>query len=145
MLNISLSPASRRKMRVRGIFEKFTRAPQGGTEEYWQKVLTEFDSHLYLRWSHLTKHYLIYYEYRGLLDVIRTFEAGDSFFCAFKNIQHNSCLTSEYIRQMAAQQREQEQKVIDDAIDEGARETAKAYRSMLGGKVTTDNVMDNRY
>lgn len=130
---------------IRAYFEKYTRGPDGGTEEYWQKLLTQYDPCLYLRWSHLTKHYAIYYDHHGLLDVIRTFEPGDSFWCAFKNIQHNSCLTSQHLRQMSERQHEAEQKKIDDAIDEGARETASAYKNMLGEKVTTDSVKDNQY
>jgi len=143
--NVTLSPVSRIKARARGYFENLTRGPQGGTEEYWQKLLTAFDPNLYLRWSHVTKHYCIYYEHRGLLDVIRTFEPGDSFWCAFKNIQHNSCLTSEYLRKLGEQQREKEQQAIDNAIEEGARETAKTYNSMVKEKVTTDGVKDNKY
>ena len=132
------------RQKMMAYFNQFTREPRG-SEEYWQKLLTEYDPELHLRFNPVSGHYLIYYDHNGLPEVIRTFKPGESFWCAFKNIKHNATLNKRRQLEMLDTERERQERQIEETIDEAKDEYFNELMKMARRKVVTDSVVDNKY
>jgi hypothetical protein len=143
--DITLSPNTCIRLKLRALYHRLTRAPRSGEEERWQEKLTELDPELHLRWNHIHKHWSIYYDHHGLLTVVRTFKPGESFYKTLKNLRHNATLNARRLRQMKAEHDDQilqdENKVINECAEEFAVELHHATRR----RVINDGVKDNQY
>lgn len=145
MLDITLPPQTSAKLRMHAYFSKFTREARGGQEEYWQEKLTEFDPELFLRWSHLHKHWLIIYDHKGRIDVVKVFKPCQPFGDAFEYVKYNSILTSRKLRRLKKEQDEIVEKDIDKKIDECGAEFGEELHHATRERVITDAVKDNQY
>jgi len=142
--NITLSPQTAAKLKMRAYYQKYTREARGGQEKDWQEKLTEFDPELHLRWSYLSHRWLIAYDHKGQLDIITIFEDG-GFGRAFHYTKYNSSLTSRGLRQLRKEQDEQVEKGIDKRIDECGAEFGEELYHGARRRVITDSVKDNQY
>jgi len=140
--NITFSAKENVRQMMLASFKISTREPRGGEEVYWQRLLTEYDPELHLRFSFCGKRYIIYYDHHGLPEVIRSFAPGESFWCAFKNIKHNGSLSVKQRRDLLDIQRKMEQIKSDKVINDAADEWGKTFDKMFKAKVSTDGVPD---
>jgi len=141
--NISFGPRQQRRNSLRAYYNRYTREPRGGEIE-WQKHLTELDANLYLRWSYLFSQYLVFYDYHGVLSVIRKFRPGE-FGHAFLNIKHNATLNTRKLQEMKKAEDEAREKEIDRKVDECAEEFAEELHKAAKRRLISDPTIEPQY
>ncbi len=127
--NITLSPATDNKLRIRAFFDKHSREPRGETERYWQRQLTELDAELHLRFNLETQRYIILYDHHGLVTVVWSFAPDESFGLAMMNLRHKTTLNARKLRDMLKAEREgQEAAASEELAPRLRRNPRRAHR-----------------
>ena len=138
--NITLSPATDNKLRIRAFFDKHSREPRGETERYWQRQLTELDAELHLRFNLETQRYIILYDHHGLVTVVWSFAPDESFGLAMMNLRHKTTLNARKLRDMLKAEREGQEAAVDDTIADASEQAHKDVDMMCKSRTTTDSV-----
>ena len=143
--SIAFPASATPQLKLRGYYNKCTRAAEFGSELRWQEALTELDPELHLRWSYIHNQWSIYYDHRGRLTILRTFKPGQSFWLIYRWIKQNGAITGRQLLKMCEQQKEAEEQKEKDLIDDAEHECAISVGNSARGKVTTCGVIDNKY
>jgi hypothetical protein len=130
-------------LRMRSFFHNLPLPP--GTPAEWDKKLKEFDRELHLRFNPESQNFLIFYDHRGKLSVIRSFAQDQSFAMEFWNVKHNSSLSIRHIMRMRKAEKEAEEKRQKDLIRECSEEFGNELHHATRGRVTNDAIVDNDY
>ncbi len=145
--DIALSKKTSVRLRMRGLYNLQTREARGGQELYWQKMLTELDPDLHLRWNYLSKIYVIYYDRHGFLTVPigGSFSPTDSFGKVYRNLQFNAHLTMRALRQMKKDYDEQVEADQNRPIEDCAEEVAIELHHSTKGRMISDSTIEPQH
>lgn len=135
--NIQIS--ERVDARMRSLYHNQFTLPTG-TPEVWNKELQELDPELSLRYNPKTQMFLVFYDHKGLLSIIRSFGLSEPFGRVFLNIKHNATLTTRKLRQMKKDQETEIEKDLDYRIEQTSAEFAEELHNAAKGRVITDGI-----
>ena len=138
-MDVELSQRSSNRMHLRHLYENYSSLPSGTPTE-WDKMLKRFDPELFLRYGHISKKFLIFYDHHNILSVIRSFGQNESFGKAFANVRHNSTLNKRKLIQMRKELNEAEQKRQRYDIDQCGEEIGIELHHATRRRLINDNV-----
>jgi len=138
-MKFELSQRSSNRMHLRHLYENYTCLPSGTPTE-WDKKLKQFDPELFLRFSYISRNFLIFYDHNNTLSVIRSFGQNESFGKAFANVRHNSTLNTRVLIQMRKDLDDAENKRQRYDIDQCGEEMGIELHHATRRRVINDSV-----